>query len=479
MVKVQSAPGGAGVAQQLPGGANAFQARNLPGMKTVLVIDDDSEIREVLSLFLRQRGWRVFEAGDGQQGLELARQQLPQAILCDLLMPGTNGFSVCAAVRAERALRHCLVVAMSGRGFEDNRRSALEAGADEFLVKPIDPEALLAMLSQMTAAPLAPALTPAGFEGAGEEYFLRFWGVRGSVPVPGPGTIRYGGNTACVEFRAGGEIVILDAGTGIRQLGEALAAEFGEQRPPLTLLVTHAHWDHVQGFPFFKPLYDPAWPVRVLGYESAGESLAAVFSRQMEPPFFPIQIDQLPGHPHFDELGDLTFSVGRIEVQAAFVNHPGVCVGYRLAVDGVTVAYVPDHEPFSRTSGALGRRDGLADESRAFARREDERIAQFLHGVDALILDSQYDAESYRTHVGWGHSSMEDAVELAVRAQAKQLLLFHHDPSHDDERMDALSASARELTAKLDPQVAVEAAREGMLIRLRIAARAAPSEASM
>ncbi|HXJ75093.1 MAG TPA: response regulator, partial [Candidatus Dormibacteraeota bacterium] len=181
-------------------------------MRTVLLIEDDLDVRSVLATLLRRQGWQVFEAAAGEAGLELARKHRPQAILCDLFMPGTNGFHVFSTLRADRALGHSFLLAMSGRSFEDTRQSALEAGADEFLAKPIDPDRLLALLDRLVA-PESPVyrggLTP---ESSADAPRIRFWGVRGSVPVPGPDTVRYGGNTACVEVRAAGQIVILDAG---------------------------------------------------------------------------------------------------------------------------------------------------------------------------------------------------------------------------------------------------------------------------
>jgi hypothetical protein len=171
-------------------------------------------------------------------------------------MPGTNGFRVCSTVRDEAALRHAVLFAMSGKDFANTRQSALEAGADEFLLKPIDPKALLALLER--TLPRDTVSRPPPSTGttwlSRPEAFVRFWGVRGSVPTPGPSTVRYGGNTACIEVRADSELIILDSGTGIRLLGDKLAAEFGGEPLQMTLLITHSHWDHVQGFPFFNPL---------------------------------------------------------------------------------------------------------------------------------------------------------------------------------------------------------------------------------
>ncbi len=438
-------------------------------MKTILVIDDDAQLRSVLSTFLQRHGWQVVETADGDQALELARKHLPQAILCDLLMPGTNGFRVCSAIRNDDSLRYSLLVAMSGKGFEDTRQSALEAGADEFLVKPLDLDHLLSLLDRMSA-PAAPRDRAAGEAAVVEgPAFIRFWGVRGSIPVPGPDTVRYGGNTACVEFRGEGEIIILDSGTGIRPLGHALDAEFAGKALNLTLLITHSHWDHIQGFPFFRPAYEPANHLRILGFEGTRDGLAGIFSAQMESPYFPIGLGELPGNIAFEELRTMEFAVGAVKVQAAFANHPGVCVGYRLKTPAGSVAYLPDHEPFHRMRNRQIVPEALHDQAMDFARSEDEKIIRFLDGVDALILDAQFDADEYARHTGWGHSSVDDAVDLAVRSKAKRLFLFHHDPAHSDAKMDQMLAHARKVAAKSGKGLQVEAAREGMKCELAAA----------
>jgi phosphoribosyl 1,2-cyclic phosphodiesterase len=322
------------------------------------------------------------------------------------------------------------------------------------------------------SAPAAPRDRVAG-EGAVVDgpAFIRFWGVRGSIPVPGPDTVRYGGNTACVEFRGGGEIIILDSGTGIRPLGQALDAEFAGKALNLTLLITHSHWDHIQGFPFFRPAYEPGNHLRILGFEGTRDGLAGIFSTQMESPYFPIGLGELPGHLAFEELRTMEIAVGAVKVQAAFANHPGVCVGYRLNTRAGSVAYLPDHEPFHRMRNPHTVPDALRDQARDFARSEDEKIVRFLDGVDALILDAQFDADEYARHTGWGHSSVDDAVDLALRAKAKRLFLFHHDPAHSDDKMDQMVGHARKLAAKSGKGLEVEAAREGVKCELGTLAR--------
>ena len=287
-------------------------------MKTVLLIDDDTELREALGAYLRQRGWEVHTAANGDSGLGLARQLRPVVILCDMYMPCGNGFRVCSAIREEQSLRHSFLVAMSGNIFDDTRKSAMEAGADEFMLKPLQPRPLLDMLERVfalrggsspdgaartLAGPQAPAPVSARPSAPPPDNFVRFWGVRGSIPTPGQGTVRIGGNTSCVEVRADGELIVLDAGTGIRPLGAELMKEFKDRSVKVSLLITHSHWDHVQGFPFFAPAYNPKNQVDIHGFEGAWESLEDIFSGQMESPYFPIGLQQMPGDHASDVSG--------------------------------------------------------------------------------------------------------------------------------------------------------------------------------
>jgi phosphoribosyl 1,2-cyclic phosphodiesterase/CheY-like chemotaxis protein len=431
-------------------------------MKTVLIIDDDADCRRVLAAVLNHDGWQVFHASNGDEGIEMSRQHHPSVILCDLLMPRVNGFKVCQELRADATMRHTGIVVTSGRNFEADRRAAMEAGADEFLPKPVQPQDLVATLARFNhnhvpPAPEKPFEIPTRISGVPR---LKFWGVRGSTPAPGPNTVEYGGNTSCIEIRAKGELIILDAGTGLRLLGKQLTEEFKDQPLNLTILLTHTHWDHIQGLPFFQPVYQPQNRVRILGFEGARHGLSNVLSNQMENPFFPITLQELPANLQIEELKEMKFSIGRVRVEACFANHPGICVGYRVFTGETSVAYFPDNEPHYVADGT----DPKA--ALEYVQGQERRMISFLRGVDILIMDTQYDREEYEQHRGWGHACLDDVVALALKAEVKRLFLFHHDPDHDDAKVTEMAQYARALVKAQNGKMQVEAAREGLVVEL-------------
>jgi phosphoribosyl 1,2-cyclic phosphodiesterase/CheY-like chemotaxis protein len=434
-------------------------------MPRVLIIEDDAESLRLISDLFRREDWNVLEANDGDAGVELALRDRPELILCDLLMPKSNGFQVCRTIREQ--LQPTKIIVVSGRDYEVDRTTALKAGADEYLLKPITWELLSSAIGRLLPEiPRHSRPKPA----AGRESIparIRFWGVRGSIPVPGKSTVRYGGNTSCVEVRADGEIIILDAGTGIRLLGLALDKEFGPRSMKLTLLISHTHWDHIQGLPFFSPAYNENNVIRVLGYEGARAGLATILAGQMETPFFPVSLRELPSHLAIEELKEAEFQIGKVEVRSKFANHPGICAGYRLSASSGSIAYFPDNEPYEPLKMHLASRAGISqEEARDFATAERAKMVEFLQGCDFAIMDTQYTDEEYTDHIGWGHSSLSSVVSLALDANVGRLLLFHHDPNHDDEVIDKMVERARELVANSGKPLEIEAAREGAEILL-------------
>ena len=292
---------------------------------------------------------------------------------------------------------------------------------------------------------------------------VKFWGVRGSLPSPGPATTSVGGNTACVEIRVDDRIIILDAGTGIRELGVALGEEFKETPLDLALLISHTHWDHIHGLPFFQPAYRAGNRLRIFGCKSPGMGLGEALSRQMEPAWFPVPMASMPADITVTELNTATISIGPVEIRVARVNHPGAALGYRLQTGRGAIVYIPDCEPAGMDAPPVPC--GAAAPG-PFIDATGPGLVEFIRDADLLIMDGQYDRREYVERTGWGHACIEDTVAAAASANVKQLCIFHHDPGHDDARVLQKIAGARQQAQEAGSPLKIEAAREGMEIFL-------------
>jgi phosphoribosyl 1,2-cyclic phosphodiesterase len=277
---------------------------------------------------------------------------------------------------------------------------------------------------------------------------ITIWGCRGSIPTPGPATVRYGGNTSCVEvILRDGSVLVLDAGTGIRSLGLELERR-GTRR--IHLFLTHLHLDHLEGLRFFEPLWDERVELDIWGPPSPTTSLRARIARTFSPPLFPVDLRDVPARLAFHDVPREPWAIGGASLTATFVVHPGPTVGYRIESATGTLAYIPDHEPALAGSITGRSRDWISGASLAA-------------GADVLLHDAQYSEDEYPTRAGWGHSSVADAVAFTGAAGARRLVLFHHDPGHSDASLEHLEARARSLSsANGSPEPAL--AHEGMVL---------------
>ena len=286
---------------------------------------------------------------------------------------------------------------------------------------------------------------------------VRFWGTRGSIATPGPATVRYGGNTSCVEVRSeSGQVILLDCGTGAHALGQALK----EQAKTCSghILISHTHWDHIQGLPFFAPLFAPGNEWHIYGPRGLGQSLQEVLAGQMEYAYFPVALNAFAATVHFHEVVEGAFNIGDVRIATHYLNHPALTVGYRIEADGATLVYATDHEPHSPDAGC-----GHS------GKEETGDIAhiEFIRDADVVIHDAQYTAAEYPAKIGWGHSTIEYVVDAAIDANVKHVVLFHHDPARGDEAVDHLLKAARERAEDASSDIEITAAAEGAVLDLR------------
>ncbi|HVE12034.1 MAG TPA: response regulator [Elusimicrobiota bacterium] len=442
----------------------------------ILVVDDDTSISEFVSVALStEPNFEVRTAEDGREGLEVAAEYKPDLVILDLMMPRMHGYEVCQHLRADKTQNAGLkILITSSKSYLADIEQALQAGADAYLIKPYNLKDLMKSVKKLLnmngadeSCPAVdasdPRFTPRARTrlpetgplraktGAGP-VSVRFWGTRGSSPAPGPKTMRYGGNTSCTELRMGDQIFFIDSGTGIRELGIALQEEFKDKPIHAKVFVGHTHWDHIQGFPFFTPLYGPQNSFTVYSVRAAGKSLEKVFRGQMAADYFPVPLQSLASALHFVELeGPLEF--GPVKVSYHFLNHPGVAIGFRFDSPGGSVTYISDHEPFARLHGES-----------ASTERQDHGIVEFARDTDLLICEAQYTEQEYLVKKGWGHSTFDDAVDRAIAANAKQLAIFHHDPTHTDEMMDRYVAYCLERIKNANSGLKCFAAQEGQSV---------------
>ncbi|MCG6552693.1 MAG: MBL fold metallo-hydrolase [Candidatus Magnetominusculus sp. LBB02] len=274
---------------------------------------------------------------------------------------------------------------------------------------------------------------------------VKFWGVRGSIPTPGKETVRYGGNTSCIGLDADdGTVVIFEAGTGIRTLGLKLA---GMPSVEIHLFLSHTHWDHIHGFPFFVPAYIPNRVIRIYGPPHFDKSLQQIMAQQMVYSYFPVNSDELQARIKYVDLKEETVEIGGLKITSKLMNHPVTCYAYRVTEGAKSMVYTGDNEPYYNFMASAAMDETEVDEITMIVKEQNDRNIEFVKDCDLLIADAQYTDAEYPTKVGWGHSSNLQVLDLAMKAGAKELVMFHHEPTRSDDQIDEIVKQTREYYA--------------------------------
>ncbi|HEU4344276.1 MAG TPA: response regulator [Candidatus Binatia bacterium] len=383
----------------------------------ILVVDDDPFMIELETALLEEAGYEVVALDSAEEALAKIQNLEPDCVITDLVMPGVAGMQLLKNIKDDPSLSELKVIVLSSKSFEFDKRQAMQFGADRFIIKPIDAESFAKSVRTVLESKLE----------------LTFWGVRGTLPVPGARALRYGGNTSCVtiEFPKG-QFFIFDAGSGIKELSNAwLAQKRGKLEAKI--FISHPHWDHINALPFFVPLYIPGNEFEILGASHPHRTMRELISAQMDDIYFPITIKEFGSHVYFRDLNEGTIDIDGITIKTKLLSHPGNCLGYRVEYEGRSVCYVTDNELF------------LSD-SPHYDAHYVSRLTAFLDKADVLITDCTYTDEEYERKVGWGHSCVSQVAKLAHDAGVETLYLFHHDPDQNDDAIDAkLEMAARAL----------------------------------
>jgi phosphoribosyl 1,2-cyclic phosphodiesterase len=405
--------------------------------ETILLVDDDRCILQMCRDLLESAGYRTVCLEDGANLPATVASTEPALVLLDIMLPGTDGLTLCRQLRNGPAAYRGPIVIFSAKHYRADKRIAREVGANAFLEKPFAPDRLLDTVRDLLARKIS----------------VRFWGVRGSIPTASRDAVGYGGNTPCVEVRISGveDIYILDAGTGLRELGRSL------RRPGAAvhgyLLFSHFHWDHIQGLPFFEPAYTVGNAFTLVGPAQPTADLLQILAGQMASVYFPVGLEQFGARMEFQEIDEGSCRLGGIQVDTLSSFHPGRALIFRISHAGKRLVYATDNEL------PLGWKAAGGDVA-----YQVERFIRFFEDADLLIHDAQYTPEELSRRRGWGHSAWTDVLDLAISARVKQLTLFHHDPDHSDSVLDGIRSAALQRVAAAGVGITCDLAREGDLL---------------
>ena len=433
-----------------------------------MVVEDTKPVSWLIDSVLRAEGVDVFIAEDGESGLNQVKDVQPDLIILDLMLPGIHGIEVLRRLKADPETHGMGVILCTSRHYKPDHDQALEMGAYGVLTKPFQRRSLLRIVDHFFTG--LPAPTPSEFDldlepnetSASNPTMLspsgwryRFWGTRGSIPVSGARYVRYGGNTSCMDLGEGEESLILDAGSGLRDLGMELARR-GPRR--IHLLITHTHWDHIQGFPFFAPAYIPGFEIQIYGARGFGSDLKSAFTGQLDREYFPVQFEDMRARIEFRHLEGQGLEIAGSRVYWEYTHHPAATVCFRVENGSRSIGYISDNEFLFGYHGAVAQIQRDSEELLMH-----RRLVQFMEDVDLLVAEAQYTREEYERKVGWGHSSTPNAVVLASLARVKSWLVTHHDPEHDDVFLDQQLLEIRRLLKDAGSPTLVGLAYDGLV----------------
>lgn len=403
-----------------------------------LVVDDDKSTADFNASLLEKSGHEVTVFSSSKEALNLVATLSPDCIVSDLMMPELDGLALYQEVKKLELPKQPAFVILTSKVFEFDRRRAFEMGVDGYLNKPARPETFVSDLLEII----------------NKEMIVEFWGVRGTLPVPGESTLQYGGNTNCVTLSiAKKNYFIFDAGSGIKRLSNHLLKQ---KRFPLSakIFISHPHYDHINGIPFFVPLYMKGNDFEFLGAPFGDINLEKIISGQMDSVYFPITVKEFSAKISYHDLGEETFNIDDIQIQTQLLNHPGKCLGFRVQYNNKVFCYVTDHELYLENTPYYNQFDT-------------DRLIKFIYEADVLVIDTTYTDAEYAAKIGWGHSCVSRVADVADQAKVKLLCLYHHDPDQTDKEINFKLKEANDILQSKQSATRCIAPKEGEKIYIK------------
>jgi len=444
---------------------------NVKKKRKILIADPSTPLIDAILTSKEGQEYEIATAKTGPAVLTQVQEFEPELLILDLMMPHLHGIEVMKTIKTNSRYQSMGIIVSSYHVMVQNYHAAIEEGADYFLVKPFEIEQLFELIEEYFRGGLKPA--PFTLKSGHEieqthcyhpipstlTSYLRFWGTRGSNPVAGAEYVRYGGNTSCLEVRHGSDLLIIDAGTGIRQLGDVIELEDGQT---IHLFLSHTHWDHITGFPFFSPLYKKHCNIVIWSPVGFEKSTKELFTSMMAYAYFPVRLDEMKANVTFKELHDnRPVSIGDIIVDCHFTNHPGPTVGFKIRSPDKTVGYITDNEVLLGYHGHPNKihlKHPLIEPYLG--------LIEFLKDCDMIVHEAQYFPEEYYRKTGWGHSSISNATVLLKYTGCKEWLVTHHDPNHKDIDLQVKLQLHNDIIKECNLNINVDIAYDGLMLPL-------------
>jgi phosphoribosyl 1,2-cyclic phosphodiesterase len=396
------------------------------------IIDDDNATIEIHARLLQRAGHTVTSSNTSVDVVEKIIEAKPDCILCDLILPNFDGIDVFIKLREMKDIHQPIFIIVTGKEYDSDRKRALNLGVDGYLIKRTNSDTFVSDILEIIEGTVT----------------IKFWGVRGTLPVPGEKALRYGGNTSCVTLNIGKKhFFIFDAGTGIKELSNYIIKK-NISHFSAKIFITHPHYDHINAFSFFLPLFIAGNEFEIFGASQDAKSIEELISSQIDSVYLPFTIKEFSAHLNFRNLNEEEFLIEDVTIRTMLLNHPGRCLGYRVEYKNKSFCYITDNELYPENDPSYN----------AF---ELDRLVQFIKETDVLVIDATYTDEQYAKKKGWGHSSITQVVDVADKAKVKLLCLFHHDPEQSDDDIDLKLQSAKDLLTALGSATRCIAPHEG------------------